>query len=326
MKKWYEKLKRRKAQGKRRLRKPELSIAEILAWADAYHQRNGKWPKRNSGPVRGTLHETWSAVDSALKNGARSLRTGSSLARLLAERRGVRSIGYLPPLSEKQIVAWADAHYRRTGAWPSCVDGAIADAPGETWVNVDALLRLGGRTLPGGSSLPRLLERRRGVRNRSELPRLTIGRILSWADAHFRRTGAYPACTRGAIEESPGESWHNIDAILRQGGRGLPGGSSLPQLLHRRRGVPLRLEQPALTEKQILAWADAFHRRTGFWPSVGCALLSAGQHLQWITLEACLREGRRGLPGGSSLAQLLAERRGVAHASREKLYAARTES
>jgi len=324
MKKWYEKLKRRKAQRKRpRLPKPDLSIAQILTWADAHHQRTGKWPKRDSGPIRGTLDEKWSTIDSALKTGARRLRGGSTLAQLLAKQRGVRNAQDLPPLSEDKILAWADAQHRRTGTWPRCVDGAIANAPGETWVNVDALLRIGGRTLPGGSSLPRLLHRRRGVRNRSGLPKLTLAGILSWADAHYHRTGAFPRCTGGAVEEAPWESWHNIDAILRLGGRGLRSGTSLPQLLHRRRGVPLRLEQPDLTEEQILAWADAYHSRTGLWPTAHCAAIAHGPPLQWITLEACLREGRRGLPGGSSLAQLLAERRGVVHWSKAKASGAR---
>lgn len=299
--------------------KPKLSIAEILAWADAHHQRLGQWPKKTSGRVRDTLYESWSAVDAALKQGLRSLPGRSSLARLLFEKRGVRSPAYLPPLSPEVILEWADAHFQRLGTWPSCMDGAIADAPGESWVNVDALLRGGGRTLPGGSSLPRLLEQERGVRNRSALPRLTERQILAWADAHYQHTGAYPRCVDGTITDAPEETWGNVDAILRAGGRGLPGGSSLPQLLERRRGVPNFLNAPDLTEEDILAWVDDYHAKTGFWPSAEAGPMPDGPPLQWISIDACLRYGRRGLPGGSSLARLLKERRGVEYWSKEKM-------
>jgi hypothetical protein len=65
-----------------------LSVELILGWADAYFQRHGAWPKRDSGPVEGA-EATWCGVDAALWKGARVLPGGSSLARLLKERRGV---------------------------------------------------------------------------------------------------------------------------------------------------------------------------------------------------------------------------------------------
>ena len=47
--------------------------------------------------------------------GYRGLHGGSSLSRLLAEHRGVRTAYLQPPLSLKQILCWADAHRKRTG-------------------------------------------------------------------------------------------------------------------------------------------------------------------------------------------------------------------
>lgn len=46
----------------------------------------------------GPKFETWANVDNALRNGLRGLPNGSSLARLLAEKKGVRHIQDLPPL------------------------------------------------------------------------------------------------------------------------------------------------------------------------------------------------------------------------------------
>src|SRR3954467_13556960 len=87
--------------------RPELSIPQVLAWADAHYKRFGKWPNLNCGPVQDE-DETWRRIDSALRIGLRGLRGGISLARLLTECRGVRNQGALPPLSVQQILKWAD--------------------------------------------------------------------------------------------------------------------------------------------------------------------------------------------------------------------------
>src|SRR5260370_28271424 len=102
----------------------------ILGWAGAYHKRAGKWPNRNCGPVQGA-EETWRRIDSALRIGLRGLRGGTSLARLLAECRSVRNQGALPPLTAQQILAWVDAHKRRTGSWPTSESGPVFGQPGE---------------------------------------------------------------------------------------------------------------------------------------------------------------------------------------------------
>jgi hypothetical protein len=61
------------------------------------------------------------------------------------------------PLTEAQILTWADAHHARTGKWPNLRSGRVADAPDETWSAIDAALRRGHRGLPEGSSLSWLL-------------------------------------------------------------------------------------------------------------------------------------------------------------------------
>src|SRR5205807_219734 len=121
----------------------------------------------------------------------------------------------LPDLSERLILRWADAHHRRTSRWPTEESGPLPDAPGEVWGNIDMALRAGGRGLPGGSSLPRLLEEKRGVRNRARLDRLTVPRILAWADAHHRRTGRWPSYDSGPIADAPGETWRAVHSALR---------------------------------------------------------------------------------------------------------------
>jgi len=136
---------------------PDLAVEQILVWADAHRRRTGDWPRAASGPIPEAPGETWQIVESALREGARGLEGGSSLARLLQQHRGLRNPKNLPPLSEKQIVAWAKAHRDRTGRRPSAQSGPILEAPGETWERVDTALRDGSRGLPKRSTLAQLL-------------------------------------------------------------------------------------------------------------------------------------------------------------------------
>jgi hypothetical protein len=212
--------------------RPPLTIAQILSWADSEQRRTGKWPTSESGKVAGT-NEKWKGIDSALREGYRGLPGGSSLAQLLAQRRGVRNLKALPRLTIKQILIWADAHYRTQGVWPTATGGRVLHAPGETWTGIDAALSIGRRGLPGGDSLPRLLARHRGVRNLKALPTLQVKEILRWADAHYRRTGQRPHRNSGPIPEAAGDTWSIVDQALSDGKRGLRGGSSLYRLLQK---------------------------------------------------------------------------------------------
>jgi len=56
---------------------------------------------------------------------------------------------------------WADAHFASQGSWPSQYSGAIDGAGGQTWAGVQRTLLKGGRGLPGGTSLKKLLDRHR---------------------------------------------------------------------------------------------------------------------------------------------------------------------
>jgi hypothetical protein len=153
-----------RSQKKRRPRRlqekrPPLVEEQILAWADAHHERTGDWPTKTSGRVHETLQETWCGINLALRRGGRGLPGGVTLAQLLLEKRGVRNHLNLPPLTEELILTWADAHQQQTGKWPVAHSGAVRDTPGETWRNLDAALQHGCRGLPGGDSLSRLLQR-----------------------------------------------------------------------------------------------------------------------------------------------------------------------
>jgi hypothetical protein len=137
-------------------------------------------------------------------------------------------------------------------------------------------------------------------------PTLTVGQILAWADEHAARTGRLPGQASGPVAAAPGESWRAIDSALRQGLRGLPGGDSLPRLLVRERGASRIRSRTPLTAEQVLAWADAHHARTGQWPGVLSGPIPEAPGEDWRAVNQALHWGRRGLPGGDSLARLLA--------------------
>lgn len=289
---------------------PQLEVWEILVWADNHFDRTGRWPTAKSGAIPEAAGETWSAVDSSLRAGTRGLSGNDSLARLLSRRRGTRSPADLPPLTTSQILVWADAHHRRTGDWPTTGSGLITDSPGERWYAVDRALIAGRRGLPGDSSLARLLETERGVRNLASVPPLTVDQIVAWADAHHARTGKWPTAGSGRVEDVNGETWSAVAAALETGCRGLPGGDSLAKLLAEHRGVRNHMALPPFTVEQILAWADAHLARTGGWPGGKDGTIADAPGETWRAVEQALAGGLRGLPGGDTLARLLAKHRG----------------
>lgn len=290
---------------------PSLTHQQILEWADAHQERTGDWPHPESGSIHGRATESWMAVEAALSLGLRGLPGGDTLKKLLARERGRRHKGALPPITEAQILRWADRFYKRHGFWPDNGSGPITDAPGETWKAVHVALVLGRRGLPGRSSLAQLLEKHRGVRNRGNLPRFSLKAILRWADRHRALTGEWPKPESGNIAASPQETWMAVDMALRTGCRGLKGGSSLPHLLSEGRGVVYLPSRDLLSVTKILAWADAHHERTGEWPKVRSGKVVDALSETWGGISRSLYTGSRGLPGGSTLPQLLAQHRGV---------------
>jgi len=133
-----------------------LTVESILAWADSHHAATGRWPNSESGAVLDAPGELWRTINSALSLGVRGLPAGSSLARLLREKRRGLSRTRSRELTLEQVLAWGEAHRAATGDWPDRDSGPIPGAPGETWAKVRTNLLLGNRGLPAGTSLAKL--------------------------------------------------------------------------------------------------------------------------------------------------------------------------
>jgi hypothetical protein len=210
-------------------------------------------------------------------------------------------------LSEATVLAWADAHERRTGRYPTQRSGPVRLGQRLTWNRVAAGLREGLLGFAGGSSLAQLLAQCRGVPNRSQLPRLSEALVLRWAQEHFRRTGGWPNHRCGPVLGAPGESWLGLQTALVRGLRGLPDGSSVARLLAKHGYKRNPKDLPPLTVEQILCWAEAAARQTGRWPNYRSGPVLGAPEESWQRLQKALVRGLRGLPGGSSVARLLAE-------------------
>lgn len=144
-------------------KRPPLTIAKILEWAEAHLRQTGERPTGHSGAVIEVAGETWSAIDAALTHGYRGLPAGVTLVELLNRHWGKQILpAKRPPLTIEQILAWAEAYYQRTGKWPTAASGEIPQAPGETWKIINGALWEGHRGFPGGDSLSQFLRQHFG--------------------------------------------------------------------------------------------------------------------------------------------------------------------
>jgi hypothetical protein len=78
-----------------------------------------------------------------------------------------------------------------------------------------------------------------------------------------------------------------------RGARGLPGGTTLAELLVRRRGYRNVANLPPLTVGQIRRWAARHFRQRGSWPLRKSGLI-AGTTETWYGVDDALRRGYRG--------------------------------
>ena len=226
-----------KKRGKRNASDIRLTFRQILEWAIRYVEEQGSCPLSTAGKIHWAKGETWSGVDQAITKGLRGLPKGryKTLADFLDEHNLKHSIGNRPPLTEKMIIQYAEKHYERSGVWPTRNSGPVPGTKGDTWRKIDTAMRNGHRSLTKGNSLARLLMREKGVRNCSDLPRLTLKMIREHAKKHWEITGQLPTVKSGPVHGTNGETWQAIESDLREGARGLRGGDTLAGVLKRLR-------------------------------------------------------------------------------------------
>jgi len=235
-----------------------------------------------------------------------------SLPQLLAAKRGVRNVQAASDLTVNQILRWARSHKRRTGKWPTATSGPIPNTP-ETWSGINVASKTGRRGLSPTRSLAQLLADEAGLKYRLAPCDLTVDRILDAADQYHQETGRYPTQQSGYCAALD-RKWQNVDCAIRRGS--VPGLSgSLPKLLADKRGKRLRVRSD-LTVEQIIGWIKEYRDKHGRMPSAHSGPVP-GTDETFIGLDQALRDGRRRLPAGLSIARLAS--RYLGHRSKRDL-------
>ena len=288
--------------------KPPLTIEKILVWADTYHECEGKYPTLASGNVAGT-DETWPAINAALREGLRGLPGGTSLAEVLEEHRGRPNKSALPSLTERWIVKMAKQFKQKHGRYPTIASGQI-EGTQETWRGVDSALNKAHRNLPRKTTLAKLLEEKAGKPPRGKP--LTISVVLAWADDYREKNGKWPTKASGRITGT-NETWLAVDTALHKGLRSLPKAGTLAQVLAAHRGAENRLALEALTVTRIKQLIRSFYKIHGEWPTPTSGRVHDTLSLTWAQINRALSQGLRSFKGGSSLAKIVAEVRGVSY-------------
>ena len=279
----------------------------IRGWVLAWKEKTGKLPSESSGEIPDSHGETWCAVNSALCFGLRGLRGGLSLSKFIYSELGVRTRTGKPDLSIDIIISWISDWHQSTGRYPCLNSGEIPGSGGETWMIVGAALYTGGRGLPGGLTLAKIIADRFGVRNQTNLPSLSVSIVREMVKEWKKQKGEFPRSDSGEIPGSNGETWGSIDSALYNGCRGLPGGSSLPRFLAEHFGVRNRANLPQITIAMLKRQIEEYREREGSWPVKTSGEIPDSGGDTWSVINRALKKGIRGLPGGTCLARFIIE-------------------
>ena len=134
---------------------------------------------------------------------------------------------------------------------------------------------------------------------------LTVNQILEWSDIFFKKYKKYPGQTsKKKIKEMHKENWANIDAALRNGGRGLPKIAGLPGLLEKERDHTHNQNKTDLKIEEIIKWLKFEYKKTGEWPTAQSNKVLANPDEIWSNINSTLHNGGRGLKKGNSIAKI----------------------
>ena len=82
-----------------------------------------------------------------------------------------------------------------------------------------------------------------------------------------------------------------VNLALKEGYHGLPGGTTLADLLQEHRGVRNKQNLPRLDVEQILAWADAHREATGEYPHADSGPVRAAPGETWTAVHVGPEQG-----------------------------------
>ncbi|MBN8521251.1 MAG: hypothetical protein J0L77_05060 [Alphaproteobacteria bacterium] len=316
-------------------KKPEpLDLELIRRTILATRLETGKWPTQKAGLVQYGPYADgktkFTTLLAALRNGRRGLLGSSSLSEqcaILSEKHGLDYINHLNQhdFDLGTIRETILKTRQQTGRWPTQKSGLVKHGPYAngriTFLALGKALSVGSRGLTGGSSLPQECEY---VSNQFKLNYVNVlkqsnydlNKIRETIFETRRQTGKWPSMERGLVKYGPyadGKTkFHALNAALKNGLRGLPGGSSIADqcsIVSEQFGLDYFniFKQPNYDLEKIREILLKARMETGRWPTRSSGLVQyepyADGKTKYATFDAALRKGRRGLSGRSSLSQ-----------------------
>jgi superfamily II DNA or RNA helicase len=232
-----------------RIKRPDLTEAQIVEWIKATKDKTGIYPAPDHKDVWQFTEdgfeliegETWRTIEDAIRRGTRGLikPDGSLLASSLSEFKQKHGFIDERNLTVTQIIEWIKATLEKTGKLPSSMDevvweknadGSFEIVKGESWKNIDSSLRRKLRGLINADGSPIALSLS-DFKEKYGFDRiLTEEKILNYLYATQEKTGKSPIKkdrnvfqygSNGQIELVLGETWEAIDEAFRRGKRGL---------------------------------------------------------------------------------------------------------
>lgn len=180
------------------------------------------------------------------------------------------------------------------------------------WCTIDAALKNGRRSLPGGSSLTKLIiENFPGSKPRTRRGKykITVEMLEKYIFEFFEQNQHYPnSVTQELISnEIFGKSWKDIDVCLRNGKIiGLEEKSSLIKFTNDHFGDVNKASVGTLYVKNVVKYLTNFYNKYDYYPSAieNKEVTGGPTYLTWNKIHKALYHGYYGLPGGSSLAEV----------------------
>ena len=143
------------------------------------------------------------------------------------------------------------------------------------------------------------------MRNEKHLPLFRIPDILRWADAHRHRHGTWPTCPIGPHPGGPGRRLAPVNTAINRGQRGLR--RLLAGAPARRPAWGTQRHRPPPADRGADPGLGRRHRAgPADGPRSGRVRSRRRTGETWQGVQNALYIGLRGLPGGSSIARLLA--------------------
>jgi hypothetical protein len=175
----------------------------------------------------------------------------------------------------------------------------------------------GRHGLQGGRSLSQLIEIHLDIKNRLNCPDLSESIIEKWALEYIAKHKKRPSGDSSDVvnpsleKEWQGITWCAINNALRRGNRGLRKYKSLSEFLNIKLGKIKRNKYAMVSNTIIIDWIKQFKIKYRRNPKLmdGKIEFADGQYfgMSWRSINECLRNGYRGLIGGSSLKEIVSK-------------------